>query len=98
MNPGPSNPTESKDEKTRSCCLLLSLLISTAFFGQKTASASVGGSRGCPDLAREHAEKAMAILDAQTVPASSGTDTEEYRGEIRRSVQQTLKKLGEKQG
>jgi hypothetical protein len=40
----------------------------------------------------------MAILDAQTVPASSGTDTEEYRGEIRRSVQQSLKKLGEKQG
>jgi len=56
------------------------------------------GSRGCPDLEREHAEKAMAILDAQTVPASSGIDTEEYRSEIRRSVQQTLKKLGEKQG
>jgi len=39
----------------------------------------------------------MAILDAHTVPASSWTDTEEYRGENRRSVQQTLKKLGEKQ-
>jgi hypothetical protein len=40
----------------------------------------------------------MAILDAHTVPASSCTGTEEYRGEIRRSVQQTLKKLREKQG
>jgi hypothetical protein len=74
------------------------MLISTPIFGLKTPSASAGGSRGCPDLAREHAEKTMAILDAHIVPASSWTDTEEYRGEIRRSVQQTLKSLGEKQG
>ncbi len=53
---------------------------------------------GQKDLARQHAEKALAILDAHTVPASSWTDTEEYRGEIRRSAQKTLKKLNEKQG
>ncbi|PYK32620.1 MAG: hypothetical protein DME54_15535 [Verrucomicrobia bacterium] len=52
---------------------------------------------GQKDLARQHAEKALAILDAHTVPASSWTDTAEYRGEIRRSAQKTLKKLSEKQ-
>jgi len=53
---------------------------------------------GQSDLARQHAEKAVAILDAHKGPASSWTDTEEYRGEIRRDAQQTLKKLSEKQG
>jgi tetratricopeptide (TPR) repeat protein len=53
---------------------------------------------GQRDLARQHAEKALAILDAHKGPASSWTDTEEYRGEIRRDAQQTLKKLSEKQG
>src|SRR5438874_759482 len=52
---------------------------------------------GQKELARQHAEKALAILDAHKVPASSWTDTNEYRGEIRRSAQQTLKKLSEKQ-
>jgi len=53
---------------------------------------------GQKDLARQHAEKALTILDARTVPASSWTDTEEYRSEIRRSAQKTLKQLSEKQG
>ncbi|PYJ68652.1 MAG: hypothetical protein DME76_11630 [Verrucomicrobia bacterium] len=53
---------------------------------------------GQNDLARQHAEKALAILEAHTVPASSWTDTDEYRGEIRRSAQKTLKQLSEKQG
>jgi len=53
---------------------------------------------GQKDLARQHAEKALAILDAHKVPASSWTNTEEYRGEIRRDVQKTLKKLSEEQG
>jgi hypothetical protein len=52
---------------------------------------------GQKDLARQHAEKALAILDSHTVPASSWTDTEPYRGEIRRSAQQTLKKLDQSQ-
>jgi hypothetical protein len=52
---------------------------------------------GQKDLARQHAEKAMAILDSHTVPASSWTDTEQYRGEIRRGAQDVIKKLSEKQ-
>src|SRR5438477_1914291 len=50
------------------------------------------------ELARQHAEKALAILDTHNVPAASWTDTEQYRGEIRRSAEKTLKKLSEKQG
>ncbi len=53
---------------------------------------------GQKDLARQHAEKALTILDAHQVPASSWTDTDEYRGEIRRDVQKILKQLNEKQG
>src|SRR5438034_401438 len=53
---------------------------------------------GQRDLARQPAEKALAIRDAQKGPASSWTNTDEYRGEIRRDAQQTLKKLSEKQG
>jgi predicted Zn-dependent protease len=49
---------------------------------------------GQKDLARQHAEKALAILDSHTVPASSWTDTEQYRGEIRSGAQKILKKLG----
>jgi len=52
---------------------------------------------GQNDLARQHAEKALTLLDSHSAPASSWTDTEQYRGEIRRSAQQTLKKLGERQ-
>jgi tetratricopeptide (TPR) repeat protein len=53
---------------------------------------------GQKELARQHAEKALAILDAHKGPASSWTDTEEYRGEIRRDAQKTLQKLAEPQG
>jgi tetratricopeptide (TPR) repeat protein len=49
---------------------------------------------GQKDLARQHAEKALAILDSHTVPASSWTDTEQYRGEIRSDAQKVLQKLG----
>jgi dienelactone hydrolase len=45
------------------------------------------------DLARQHAEKTLAILDSHTKPASSWTDTEQYRGEIRGGAQDVLKKL-----
>src|SRR5881227_1342588 len=40
---------------------------------------------GQKDLAKQYAEKALAILDAHKVPASSWTDTDQYRGEVRRS-------------
>ncbi len=48
---------------------------------------------GQKDLARQYAEKALTFLDSHTVPASSWTDTEEYRGEIRRDLQEVLQKL-----
>jgi dienelactone hydrolase len=48
---------------------------------------------GQKELARQHAEKALALLDAHTVPASSWADTEPYRGEVRRGVQKVLKTL-----
>jgi len=48
---------------------------------------------GQKDLAKQHAEKALAILDSHKVPASSWTDTEEYRGKIRRDTEKILKQL-----
>src|SRR5437773_9581338 len=53
---------------------------------------------GEKDLARQYAEKALALLDSHAAPLSSWSDTEERRGEIRRSAQETLKKLSEPQG
>jgi len=44
-------------------------------------------------LARQHAEKALAILNDHKVPASSWTNTEQYRGEIRRDVEKILEQL-----
>jgi len=48
---------------------------------------------GQKDLARQYAEKALALLDSHRAPASSWSDTEQRRGEIREDVQRTLKKL-----
>jgi hypothetical protein len=48
---------------------------------------------GQKELARQHADKALAILDTHNVPASSWTDTEQYRGEIRRGAEKILKQL-----
>jgi dienelactone hydrolase len=45
---------------------------------------------GQKNLARQYAEKALALLDSHTAPASSWSDTEPRRGEIRRDVQRTL--------
>src|SRR5205823_11689022 len=45
---------------------------------------------GQKDLARQYAEKALALLDSHAAPASSWSDTEERRGEIRRAIQSTL--------
>jgi dienelactone hydrolase len=52
---------------------------------------------GQKDLARQYAEKALALLDSHKAPASSWSDTQQRRGEIRNDVQQILKKLGEPQ-
>ena len=48
---------------------------------------------GQKELARQHAEKALALLDSHGSPASSWTDTEQYRGEIRRGAEKILKQL-----
>ena len=48
---------------------------------------------GQKDLARQHAEKALTLLDSHTAPASSWTDTEQYRGEIRRGAREVLQKV-----
>jgi tetratricopeptide (TPR) repeat protein len=45
---------------------------------------------GQKDLARQYAEKALALLDSHAAPASSWSDTEERRGEIRRAIESTL--------
>jgi tetratricopeptide (TPR) repeat protein len=50
---------------------------------------------GQKDLAREYAEKALALLDSHTAPLSSWSDTAERRAEIRQAIQDTLKKLDE---
>jgi hypothetical protein len=48
---------------------------------------------GQKELARQHAEKALALLDSHRLPSSSWTDTEQYRGEIRRGAKKILKQL-----
>ena len=48
---------------------------------------------GQEDLARQHAEKALALLDSEGVPASSWSDTEQRRAVIRKDAQQILEKL-----
>jgi tetratricopeptide (TPR) repeat protein len=48
---------------------------------------------GQKEPARQHAERALALLDAHAVPASSWSDSEPYRGEIRRGAQKVLAKL-----
>jgi dienelactone hydrolase len=50
---------------------------------------------GQKDLARKYAEQALAMLDSHTAPLSSWSDTEQRRAEIRRGIQDTLKKIGE---
>jgi pimeloyl-ACP methyl ester carboxylesterase len=49
------------------------------------------------DMAREHAQRVLSLLDSHGAPASSWSDTEQRRGEIRKSAEETLKKASEKQ-
>jgi tetratricopeptide (TPR) repeat protein len=48
---------------------------------------------GQKDLARQLAEKGLALLDSHTSPASSWSDTQERRREVRSGLQDVLKKL-----
>jgi len=47
---------------------------------------------GQKNLAQHYAEKALALLDSHAAPASSWSDTEQRRGEIRRDVERALAK------
>jgi dienelactone hydrolase len=49
---------------------------------------------GQRDLAREYAEKALAMIDSHNAPVSSWSDTEQRRTEVRNDVLDVLKKLG----
>jgi dienelactone hydrolase len=71
-------------------------LNSLAYAGSADAEGSLADAyldNGQRELARKHAEKALALLAARAAPASSWTDTEEYRGEIRRDAEKILKTL-----
>lgn len=46
-------------------------------------------------LARRYAEQALALLDAHKVPASSWSDTDQRRDEIRRDLEDVLKKTAQ---
>jgi formylglycine-generating enzyme required for sulfatase activity/dienelactone hydrolase len=48
---------------------------------------------GQKDLARQLAEKGMALLNSHAAPASSWSDTEERRGEVRSGLQDVLQKV-----
>jgi hypothetical protein len=50
---------------------------------------------GQKDLARQFAQRALAILDSHTMPASSWSDTDPRRGEIRRDAENVVKKLSQ---
>jgi dienelactone hydrolase len=50
-------------------------------------------ANGQKELARQYAEKALALLNSRSAPASSWSDTEPRRGRIRHGAEQILKKL-----
>ena len=52
---------------------------------------------GQRELARRHAEKSLTLLDVHAFPASSWTDAEPYRAEIRGGAQHVLTSLNDKQ-
>jgi dienelactone hydrolase len=49
---------------------------------------------GQKDLARRHAEKSLEMLAAHAAPASSWSDTEQFRGELVNGAQMVLEKTG----
>jgi len=50
---------------------------------------------GQKDIARELAQKALALLDSHTAPGSTWTDTQQYRKEIRKDAEKVLKQVGD---
>ncbi|HEY6069831.1 MAG TPA: tetratricopeptide repeat protein [Chthoniobacterales bacterium] len=59
----------------------------------QTDVASAYLANGQKDMAREHAQKALTLLDSHAAPASSWSDTEQRRGEIRGDAEKILKQL-----
>ena len=51
---------------------------------------------GQRDMARAHAERALKLLDTAGLVASSWTNTEQYRGEIRKDAEKVLRQSAEK--
>lgn len=51
---------------------------------------------GQKNLARQYAERALAILEAHVLPASSWSDTDQQRAQIRKGIDKTLAQLGDK--
>lgn len=49
---------------------------------------------GRKDAARKEAQTALSMLDARTAPASSWSDTDEFRGEIRHGANDVLARVG----
>lgn len=49
---------------------------------------------GQKDLARQHADTSLEMLNARAAPASSWSDTEEFRGELVHGAQMVLEKTG----
>jgi hypothetical protein len=87
---GPGGCGEAEDASGLfvNCPLMRSKLCSAPF-----TVADAYMPEGEKELAREHAQKSLALLDAHTTPASSWSDSEPYRGEVRRSAQKVLEKL-----
>jgi dienelactone hydrolase len=50
---------------------------------------------GQKELARKYAQKALALLDSHAAPASSWSDTPQRRSEIRKDIEDVLKKLND---
>jgi hypothetical protein len=66
------------------------IVTSSFFYPQDLLPIYIDGQK---ELARQHAEKALAIRDSHKLPASSWTDTEQYRGEIGRGAEKILNQL-----
>ena len=49
--------------------------------------------RGQKALARQYAEKALAMIDSHATPFSSWSDTDQRRAEVRNAVKDVLRKL-----
>ena len=84
-----------RDGDLKSAIAVLKLVV-TAYPDSADANENLADAYladGQKDLAKQYAEKGLAILDSHKVPASSWADTNEYRGEVRRSAEKTLKQL-----